>query len=194
MYEDGDSFRRHVDLKRYGINPTAALLVGPDTRIDLSYEYFHDRRTADRGVPSDGDEPVRGFTRTFFGDPDDSYAKANVNIATLAVEHRVRRRPDAAATGRMFGDYDKFYQNIYASSAVLPATRRCRSASRSARTTIATTAQNLFSQTDLVWENRLGGHRPDVAVRLRARPRRSRATGARPAMLSAPASRRHRCR
>src|SRR3954469_14205053 len=48
MYEDGDSFRNHVDLKRYGINPTVALLAGPDTRIDLSYEYFHDRRTADR--------------------------------------------------------------------------------------------------------------------------------------------------
>ena len=25
LYEDGDSFRHHVDLKRYGINPTAAL-------------------------------------------------------------------------------------------------------------------------------------------------------------------------
>src|SRR6476659_1090495 len=29
IYEDGDSFRHHVDLKRYGINPTAAFLVGP---------------------------------------------------------------------------------------------------------------------------------------------------------------------
>ena len=71
LYEDGDSFRHHVDLKRYGINPTAALLVGPDTRIDLSYEYFHDRRTADRGVPADGDEPLSGLRRTFFGDPDE---------------------------------------------------------------------------------------------------------------------------
>src|SRR5690348_8370068 len=45
MYDDEDSFRNHVNLKRYGINPTAALLVGPDTRIDFSYEHFHDRRT-----------------------------------------------------------------------------------------------------------------------------------------------------
>src|SRR4030095_6899408 len=67
MFEDGESFRRHVDLKRYGINPTTAVQIGSDTRIDLSYEYFHDRRTADRGVPADGDEPIRGFTRTFFG-------------------------------------------------------------------------------------------------------------------------------
>ena len=59
LYEDADSFRHHVDLKRYGINPTAAFLVGPDTRIDLNYEYFHDKRTADRGLPAQGDEPVR---------------------------------------------------------------------------------------------------------------------------------------
>ena len=48
------------------------ILAGPDTRIDLSYEYFHDRRTADRGVPANGDGPLKGFTRTFFGDPGNS--------------------------------------------------------------------------------------------------------------------------
>src|SRR5688500_10089841 len=50
--ENGDSFRRHVDLERYGINPTVGILAGLATRIDLGYEYFHDRRTTDRGVPS----------------------------------------------------------------------------------------------------------------------------------------------
>src|SRR6185503_17492066 len=88
MYEDGDSFRRHVDLKRYGLNPTAAVALGSDTRIDLGYEYFHDRRTADRGMPADGDEPSRGCRKTFFGDPDDSFARADVNLASFAVEHR----------------------------------------------------------------------------------------------------------
>ena len=86
MYEGGDSFRHHVDLHRYGINPRAAVVSGT-TRIDLSYEHFHDRRTADRGVPADGNEPIRGFTRTFFGDPDISFAKADVDVGTLAVEH-----------------------------------------------------------------------------------------------------------
>src|SRR6478672_6980573 len=114
MYDDEDSFRNHVNLKRYGINPTAALLVGPDTRIDVSYEHFHDRRTADRGVPADGDEPIRGFTRTFFGDPGISFAKADVDLATIGVEHdfgsglTLRNRT-------MFGNYDKFYQNVYGS-------------------------------------------------------------------------------
>jgi catecholate siderophore receptor len=151
LYEDGDSFRRHVDLKRYGINPTAALLAGPDTRIDVSYEYFHDRRTADRGVPADGNEPIRGFTRTFFGDPHDSFAKADVNLATVAGEHQFADGL-TLKNRTMFGDYDKFYQNIYGNGF-------------NAATGLVTLAaynnrndrRNAFSQTDLIWENRLAG-------------------------------------
>jgi catecholate siderophore receptor len=149
--EDSDSFRRHVELKRYGVNPTVALLAGPDTRIDLSYEYFHDRRTADRGVPADGNEPIRGFTRTFFGDPGDSFSRADVHVGTFAIEHdfggglTLRNRT-------LFGDYDKFYQNIYPTrftrSTVLVTLGAYNNATR---------RRNLFSQTDLVWNSRLGG-------------------------------------
>jgi catecholate siderophore receptor len=156
LYEDSGSFRRHVDLKRHGINPTAALLIGSDTRIDLSYEHFHDRRTADRGVPSLNGEPVRGFTRTFFGDPRDSFARANVNIATLAVEHRFSEGL-TLRNRTMFGDYNKFYQNIFANSAVFdpvgpqgPSYLLGAYNNRNDRT-------NLFSQTDLIWENRVAG-------------------------------------
>ena len=74
MYENGDSFRRHVDLERYGDQSDGRRPApGRDTRIDLGYEYFHDRRTTDRGVPSIAGEPLEGFDRTFFGDPDKSY-------------------------------------------------------------------------------------------------------------------------
>src|SRR5215213_3455956 len=156
MYEDSDSFRRHVYLKRYGINPTAALLIGSNTRIDVSYEYFHDRRTADRGVPSQDGQPVRGFTRTFFGDPDNSFARANVNIATLGFEHdfggglTLRNRT-------ISGDYKKFYQNIYASGAVLPANATYPERVRLGAYNNRNDRQNLFSQTDLIWETRLAG-------------------------------------
>jgi catecholate siderophore receptor len=151
MYEDGDSFRHHVDLKRYGINPTAAILAGPNTRIDLSYEYFHDRRTADRGVPANGDEPLKGYRRTFFGDPDDSWSRADVNLATVSVEHdfgdglTLRNRT-------MFGDYDKFYQNIYPTAFNAGTGLVTLGAYNNAND-----RQNLFSQTDLIWENRLAG-------------------------------------
>ena len=151
LYENGDSFRRHVDLERYGVNPTVAFQAGPSTRIDLSYEYFHDRRTTDRGVPADSGEPLRGFDRDFFGDPDKSYAKADVNIGTFSIEHEfadgltIKNRTS-------FGDYDKFYQNVFPSS-LNTATDIVTLGAYNSRND----RQNLFSQTDLVWENRLGG-------------------------------------
>jgi len=151
LFENSDSFRRDVDLKRYGINPTVALRAGPDTRIDLSYEYFHDRRTADRGVPARGDEPVRGFTRTFFGDPRLSYSKADVNLATFAVEHDFGSGV-TLKNRTMFGDYDKFYQNVFANS-FNPASGIVTLAGYNNRNDRRTA----FSQTDLIWESRLAG-------------------------------------
>ncbi|HEX6218681.1 MAG TPA: TonB-dependent siderophore receptor, partial [Sphingomicrobium sp.] len=150
LYEYGDSFRRHVDLKRYAINPTLGVMADADTRVDLSYEFAHDRRTADRGVPASNGEPLRGEDRTFFGDPDRSFAKADANVATVAVE-----RDFGAVTVRnrtLFGDYEKFYQNIYP-SAFNPVTGIVTLGAYNSRND----RRNLFSQTDLVWESRLGG-------------------------------------
>ena len=150
LYEKGETFRRHVDLERYAVNPTIAFISEPGTRIDLSYEYFHDRRTADRGVPSRNREPLDGFHRTFFGDPDKSFAKAEVSIVTLAGEHSFS---DFSVRNRtMFGDYDKFYQNIYPNSPVSTGGMLALAAYND-----ITKRTNLFSQTDLVWENRLAG-------------------------------------
>ena len=151
LYENSDSFRRHVDLERYGINPTVALLAGPDTRIDFSYEYFHDRRTADRGLPANGDEPLRGHTRDFFGDPDKSFAKADVNLASVAVEHQFGGGL-TLKNRTQFGDYGKFYQNIFPASFNAGTGLVALSGynNRNDR-------RSLFSQTDLVWETRLGG-------------------------------------
>ena len=150
LYENGDSFRRHVDLERYGVNPTFAFQAGSATRIDVGYEYFHDRRTTDRGVPSIGGEPLEGFDKTFFGDPDDSYAKADVNVGTFAIEHEFADGL-TLKNRTLFGGYDKFYQNIFANGAVTNGSVALGAYnSRNDR-------RNLFSQTDLVWENRLGG-------------------------------------
>jgi catecholate siderophore receptor len=151
VYEDSDSFRRHVELKRYGINPTVALLAGPDTRIDLSFEHFHDRRTADRGIPAEGDEPVRGHDRDFFGDPGLSLARSNIDVATIAVEHRFSSGI-TLKNRTMFGDYRKFYQNVFASS-FNPKTGLVALAGYNN----LNNRKNLFSQTDLVWQSRLAG-------------------------------------
>ena len=151
VYENGDSFRRHVDLERYAINPTAGFLAGPNTRIDLSYEYLRDRRTADRGVPADGSRPLENFDGSFFGDPRRSRARADVHLAVLGIEHgfgqglTLRNRT-------LYGDYDKFYQNIYPSD-LIESSRQVRLSAYND----TTRRRNLLSQTDLVWANRLGG-------------------------------------
>ena len=153
VYEDGDSFRHHVDLKRYGINPTAAILAGPDTRIDLSYEYFHDRRTADRGVPANGDEPLKGHHANLLRRSRRQLRQGRRQPRHRRGRARFRRGPDASATGRCSAIIDKFYQNIYRQPASTPATGLVALGAYNNRND----RQNLFSQTDLVWENRLGG-------------------------------------
>jgi catecholate siderophore receptor len=156
MFEKGESFRRNVDLERYGFAPTLGVALGDATRIDLGYEFFHDRRTTDRGVPSKDGRPVSGFTRTFFGDPDDSFSKANVNSLNLGLEHRfgtgltLRNRT-------LLADYDKFYQNIYPATAVLAADGALPEGPRLGAYNSRNDRTNLISQTDLVYEGRLAG-------------------------------------
>lgn len=151
MYENGDSFRRRVDLERYGLNPTVGILAGPDTRIDLSYEYLHDRRTTDRGVPSRNGMALDGHDNGFFGDPEDSYARANVHLGMMAIAHRFS---DALTlrSRTLIGDYNKFYQNIFPNSAVNSAGQVTLGAYNNRNN-----RHNLFSQNDLIWKGSLGG-------------------------------------
>ncbi|MBA3676683.1 MAG: TonB-dependent siderophore receptor [Sphingosinicella sp.] len=155
MYENGESFRKGAELERYAVNPTAGILVGPDTRVNLSYEYAHDRRTTDRGVPSDSGLPLEGFDTVFFGDPDQSFARVNVQLGTFAVEHQLGEGL-SVRNRTVYGSYDKFYQNIYPSlllAAAGPNPARARLGAYNSEND----RNNLFSQTDLVWENSLGG-------------------------------------
>lgn len=150
VYEHGESFRRKVDLDRYGLNPVVGIQAGSATRFDLSFDHLTDRRTADRGLPSVDGRPLKGFDKTFFGDPGLSRAKADVNIASAAISHQLgtgltlRNRTS-------FGDYDKFYQNVYPSGPVSDGLVKL-----SAYNDIYK-RRNLFSQTDLVWDGRIGG-------------------------------------
>jgi catecholate siderophore receptor len=52
FYEGSDTFRDFGRLERYGINPTLTWKPTDDTKVKLSYEYYHDHELADRGNPS----------------------------------------------------------------------------------------------------------------------------------------------
>ena len=62
------------------------------------------------------DEPLDGFDKTFFGDPDKSHAKADVHQAKFGIEHRFAEGL-TLRNRTLFGDYDKFYQNVFPNGA-----------------------------------------------------------------------------
>ena len=100
MYESSDTFRDYGHLERYGINPTVTLKPTDDTKIKLSYEFYHDFRLADRGNPSQGlarrrrhalqsDRAVRAERQSldFFGSPIYNNAKVEVQTGMAIIEH-----------------------------------------------------------------------------------------------------------
>jgi catecholate siderophore receptor len=142
MYENSGSFRRDVELARYGISPTFTFTPGADTKLTVGYEHFYDRRTPDRGIPSFQGLPSDVATDAFVGNPDDARSKARVNFGTVAVEQQMGR---ATLRNRlMVGDYDKFYQNYV--PGVLSADQSTISVSAYNNGTVR---RNIFNQTDL---------------------------------------------
>ena len=154
MYENSDSYRNGVGVERYGYNPTAAVRLSPNTTIRASYEYFHDERTADRGISSFNGRPVETDPSTFFGDPAQSTSDATVNLVSALVEHRFG--PGITLRNRTtYGNYDKFYQNVFPGAVNAAGTTVAISAYNN-----ATTRDNVFNQTDLIVSTQTGrfGH------------------------------------
>ncbi len=158
MYENSDSFRDDTRLRRYGINPTFSLDFSASTALLLSYERFHDNRTADRGVPSFHGRPVATDPSTFFGDPDASFAAADVNAFDATLEHAFTENLSLRNHLR-WADYDKFYQNVFPRAVDASGTLVTLSAYND-----ATRRTNFFNQTDLVWETSGAGLRHTVLL------------------------------
>ncbi|HKY96578.1 MAG TPA: TonB-dependent siderophore receptor [Gemmatimonadaceae bacterium] len=156
VYENSSLFRDFVDVERYGVNPTLALSSpSKATRLAVGYEYFRDRRTADRGIPSFQGKPVDVDPSTFFGNPDQSFARIQVNSANATLSHDAGNFQIRNHTG--FTAYDKFYQNIYPSGA------DGASATLSAYNH-AVGRDNIFSQTDVIVSRYTGRVAHDVVA------------------------------
>ncbi|MEO5628195.1 MAG: TonB-dependent siderophore receptor [Thermomonas sp.] len=150
MYEDSESFRDGFELTRYGINPSLGIDLSQRTRLQLSYERFHDARVADRGVPSAKGRPLDVNASTFFGNPELSPVEATVDAFDAMLEHSFENGLTLRNHTR-WADYDKFYQNVYP-----------RSFDAGSQTVTlagynnATARRNLFNQTDLSWHASTG--------------------------------------
>lgn len=163
MVEDSDSYRDGVKVERNGINPTLAIRAGARTSVVLGYEHFKDDRTADRGIPSlkGSNRPYGTDASTFFGNPDQSVTWARVDAFNATIDHDLGNGV-ALRNRTRYADYDKFYQNIYAGSAVDPVTNLFTLGAYNN----ATQRTNLFNQTDLTFTVNTGTIKHKLATGL----------------------------
>lgn len=147
VFEDSDSYRNYVHMQRGGINPTFTWLATPLTTVKFSYEYFHDYRTADRGIPSFAGMPYGGATPSmFFGDPSVSNTSLTQNIANLYLDHDFANGLSVSSKTR-YASYQHYYQNVYAGSAVTNANTYKLSAYNNSND-----RQNVINQTDWTYK------------------------------------------
>ena len=149
LYENSGSFRRFVNLERYGANPTVTLAPTQRTKVTLAYEYFGDRRTADRGIPSFQGRPADVAISQFFGDPDKSRVRAGVHLGSASMEHQVGRLNIRNRT--LAADYDRGYQNYVPGVVNAQKTEVSLSAYNN-----ATRRRNVFNQTDVIYTGSSG--------------------------------------
>ncbi|WP_245452974.1 TonB-dependent siderophore receptor [Bradyrhizobium sp. C9] len=168
FYEGADAFRDFNHLQRYGINPTVTLKPDDNTKIKLSYEYFHDERTADRGNPSQGVpggatrfNPTAPFApngdfSTFFDSPRLNTAQATVQTGMAIIEHDFENGL-TVRNGTIAADYQKFYQNIYPTGGALAgAVNPADTAVNLGAYQHTTNRDNVFNQTDFTYKTWTG--------------------------------------
>lgn len=126
VYENSDSYREDVNIERYGATPTITIHPSDKTKIVLSTEYFEDKRTADRGVPSaNGQGNSIGKRRpfdisdysAFYGSAKLSPTETQATSFNGMIEHAFDNGIGIKHRTR-YADYNKYYQNVFADSAV----------------------------------------------------------------------------
>jgi catecholate siderophore receptor len=171
FYEGSDGFRDFTNLERYGINPTVTLKPDDNTKVKLSYEYYHDERTADRGNPSQALSATppaatrfnptspfvpNGDLSAFFGSPIYNVARVNVQTAMAVIEHDFGNGL-TVKNSSIYANYQKFYQNVYPGNGPLSGAVSLDGTSfNRAAYQHTTNRENLFNQTDFTYKGATG--------------------------------------
>ena len=107
--------RDFYDGERFGINPTMKLKLDAKTTLDLSYELMDHERFIDRGIPTGANgAPVEALRDTVFG----SEALNTTTLQANVLRGMLTRKFSDTRIGIVslhYGDYEKMYQNLYAS-------------------------------------------------------------------------------
>jgi catecholate siderophore receptor len=159
VYEKYDSYRDGVGLERYGVTPTFTIIPSDKTKITLGMEYFKDKRVADRGIPSANGAGNSALNRqpfnlgnysAFYGSAALSPTETETVAFNATIEHAFDSGINIKNSTR-YANYNKFYQNVFADSAVA---NDGSFTVRGYRDT--TTRENLINQTDVTYNARWG--------------------------------------
>ena len=156
-YESLDNHRDFFGGERYAINPYVAVDLGGGWKAGLSYEYVKDDRVTDRGVPSiatapgQPNRPLTGYRDTFFGVPGANRTELEAHIVKARLDGELAENL-AWSTTLLYGDYDKYYANVFANGAATGQTGTVPLSSYFD----PTTRQNFIAQSNLVWDVDLG--------------------------------------
>jgi len=148
-YEEFDNNRDAFGGHFTGVAPTVLAELGPATRLTLGYDYDHDQRVTDRGVPALAGRPIEGYRDTFFGSPAINRSDVEAHIVRLRLDHEFAEGLTLNLAGQ-YAHYDKYYANI------LPASATATTVTLSGYDSAAT-RENWIGQANLVWKGRTGG-------------------------------------
>ncbi len=146
-----NNHRDYVGGERFAVNPYVAAKLNEDWKLGLSYEFLHDDRVADRGVPSLAGVPITGYDQQFFGIPGLNRSLVDAHIAKLRIDGTPTDTIRVFAT-LLYGDYGKLYTNVYANGA---ATAQNGTVALAAYTD-PTQRQNFMAQANVQWDVRTG--------------------------------------
>ncbi len=112
-YENLNNHRDFFDGERIGFNPTFRAELGPDTIVDLSYEFADHNRFIDRGIPSNNaGDPARELIDITFADPENNFLEFEAHVFRGTIQHAFSENFKGNFTVS-YGDYDKVYSNLF---------------------------------------------------------------------------------
>lgn len=149
-YEELNNHRDQFDGRFIGVAPTLGWKLGEATRLVLAYEYADDQRLTDRGVPSFGGTPLRGYDEVLFGSPLPNQSTVTAHIARARLDHDFSDALTVNLTG-LYAYYDKYYGNVYPRAAATATAIELEGYNSD------TIRENWTVQGNLVWQGATGG-------------------------------------
>jgi len=154
MYQDAGSFRDYNSTNRWGIAPSFALKLTPDTDLSLNLLHQEEEGVFDYGVPMYKGRPADVPINTFYGFADNRTMDTDVNVATVALTHRFNSDFSVKNSVRV-GEYERLYlTHLFSGAATGSGLNATINRTQALR---LNTQENVYNQTDFVFKKPLFG-------------------------------------